>query len=336
MRYVKSFANDSAIQEAVDNKTLGKPYVALNDQTGKIDWNGKDIDYSKMYLTIEALENGRIRTEGDAANSTYYSINGGEWHKSTISLNIWVSAGDEVRFKGTAGGNSLFSGNTLAFDVYGNVESLEYGDNFVGQTSNNVAFTGLFSSCTGLVDASNLVLPATTLVRNCYGSMFQGCTSLTTAPAIPATTLAIECYAGMFSNCTSLTTAPDLPATTLATRCYYQMFYNCSSLTAAPVLPATTLVWYSYQSMFQGCTSLTSAPELPATTLKNGCYNQMFQSCTNLNYIKCLATDISASNCTLYWVSGVASTGTFYKNPAMSSWTTGTDGIPSGWTVIEE
>jgi len=85
--------------------------------------------------------------------------------------------------------------------------------------------------------------------------------------------------------------------------------------------------------MFENCTSLISAPELPATTLESGCYNQMFRSCTNLNYIKCLATNISARNCTEYWVLKVAATGTFVKDASMSSWTTGISGIPSGWTV---
>ena len=85
--------------------------------------------------------------------------------------------------------------------------------------------------------------------------------------------------------------------------------------------------------MFDGCGSLTVAPELPATTLANACYIQMFGGCTSLNYIKCLATDISATNCTYNWVNGVAPTGTFVKNPNMTSWTTGDSGIPSGWTV---
>jgi hypothetical protein len=47
----------------------------------------------------------------------------------------------------------------------------------------------------------------------------------------------------------------------------------------------------------------------------------------------CLATNISASDCTYNWVNGVASNGTFTKVASMSSWTTGTNGIPSGWTV---
>jgi hypothetical protein len=87
--------------------------------------------------------------------------------------------------------------------------------------------------------------------------------------------------------------------------------------------------------MFAGCTGLTTAPELPATTLADKCYNGMFYSCTNLNHITCLATDISASGCTTYWVNGVPSTGTFIKHPDMVDWTTGVSGIPRGWNVVD-
>ena len=85
--------------------------------------------------------------------------------------------------------------------------------------------------------------------------MFNGCTNLTTAPALPATTLAVGCYGMMFWGCTSLTTAPALPATTLAINCYYYMFRGCTSLTTAPNLPATTLADSCYSSMFYGCSS---------------------------------------------------------------------------------
>jgi hypothetical protein len=74
---------------------------------------------------------------------------------------------------------------------------------------------------------------------------------------------------------------------------------------------------------------------LPATTLAGGCYQSMFQKCTSLNYIKCLATDISATKCTYFWFRYGSSTGTFIKHPNMTSWTTGTSGIPSGWTVVD-
>ena len=57
-----------------------------------------------------------------------------------------------------------------------------------------------------------------------YYHIFDGCTSLASAPALPATTLADSCYSNMFSHCSNLTQAPALPATTLVDYCYYNMF----------------------------------------------------------------------------------------------------------------
>lgn len=90
---------------------------------------------------------------------------------------------------------------------------------------------------------------------------------------------------------------------------------------------------FAFASMFYGCTGLTQAPALPATTLTNSCYSSMFRGCTKLANVKCLATDISASSCVASWLSGVASSGTFVKAAAMTSWPSGASGIPEGWTV---
>ena len=85
--------------------------------------------------------------------------------------------------------------------------------------------------------------------------------------------------------------------------------------------------------MFKGCISLTEAPYLPDAVLAGDCYEEMFYGCSSLKKIKCNATDIRITDCTLYWVKDVAASGTFYKNASMSSWHTGASGIPSGWTV---
>lgn len=190
----------------------------------------------------------------------------------------------------------------------------------------------MFSGCTNLTTAP--ALPATTLASSCYAGMFTGCSKLTTAPALPATTLAESCYSSMFDSCTSLRVAPSLPATTLSDYCYREMFAHCSNLEVAPELPATTLVYYCYGGMFWECTSLTTAPELPASTLATSSYSSMFKGCTNLNYVKCLATDVSVYNCINEWLSGVSATGTFVK-AANVEWPSGTSGIPEGWTVEE-
>jgi hypothetical protein len=116
------------------------------------------------------------------------------------------------------------------------------------------------------------------------------------------------------------------------------LFVGCTGILSVDknFLPATTLSNSCYEDMFSGCTSLVNAPELPASTLTQYCYSSMFEGCTKLNYIKMLATDISASACLFGWVNGVSSTGTFVKNPAMTSLPTGLSGIPSGWTVVND
>ena len=306
-RYINSFATENDIQIALENGELLKPYVAYIEDADRIDWNSKTkiVDYTTEYLTFNITSNGNI----NVPTGTTYSINGAEWENTGTT--ITVNSGETIRFKGNNStyDNNAFNGSTAGFEVEGNIMSLIYGDNFKNNStiSSDYAFVGLFRDCEGLTSAENLILPATTLANYCYGSMFGGCTSLTTAPELPATTLARGCYQYMFQGCTKLITAPALPATDLAEACYV--------------------------SMFAGCTSLTTAPELPATTLADSCYDSMFQDCASLNYIKCLATDISASDCTIDWLNGVASTGTFVKNPNMTSWETGTSGIPTGWTV---
>lgn len=297
--------------------------------------------YSDQYLTFTATNSGTFRFSG---NTVSYSLDSGvSWVSLASNTDTpTVPAGSKIMWKAsgltpsTANGIGRFR-SLDNFTVEGNAMSLYYGDDFADKTdlsTKHGAFVGLFSGCTGLTSAENLVLPATTIGIGAYNYMFKDCTSLTTAPELPATTF--NYYGGysyMFHNCTSLRTAPELPATTLVQDCYGYMFYGCTSLTTAPALPATTLVSGCYQEMFNGCTSLTTAPVLPATTLANGCYQLMFYGCTSLNNVTCLARDISATNSTTSWLSLVSSTGTFTKHASMSSWTTGINGIPDGWTV---
>ena len=111
-----------------------------------------------------------------------------------------------------------------------------------------------------------------------------------------------------------------------------KLFNGCTQLISADnlILPNTTRA-YCYQGMFSGCSNLIKGPFLPTTGLAIASYYEMFDGCTSLNYIKCLATNISAANSTKNWVRSVSATGTFIKNDTMNNWTIGTDGIPTGW-----
>ena len=287
-------ATTATTRQSVGTLTLTATYEDKTC-TGSVEVYQEAFDFSKKPLTFNITNDGTIMwiTEDLQAQARIeYKLNNWGWQGfySTIEGSVInVKAGDKIQFRGnnatyTSGlYHSTFSGSTAGFSVEGNIMSLINSEKFATLTTLESAFTfvDLFSYCTGLTSAENLILPATTLEDSCYDSMFRGCTSLTTAP--------------------------ELPASTLADNCYRYMFYGCSSLTVAP--------------------------ELTATSLKRDCYGSMFYGCSNLNNIKCLARYISAYNCTLNWVSGVASTGTFIKNPYTRDWTTGENGIPSGWTV---
>ena len=217
--------------------------------------------------------------------------------------------------------------------VRGNIASLNKGTNDAYKTdyitADRACYVKMFMDCTALIQAPEL--PATTLGIMSYESMFWGCTSLTQAPDLAATNLAYLCCGSMFQECTALTKTGLLPATKLSGYCYNQMFQGCTALTQAPSLPATTLADSCYTFMFYKCSNLKQAPLLPATGLISNCYKGMFRDCTNLTYVKCLATTIPATNCTSDWLNNVSTTGDFYT-PASTTWASGANGIPSGWT----
>lgn len=265
MKYIKRFDTLSAQTEYLNSADIDT-YLGYVDENDTVYYDDAiPVRYDNKYLTIETLTAGNLSISVAGSNVFQYSLDDGStWNNLTFGQTVAVEANKKVLFKAEGleiiGGNSgigriNYSGD---FNVYGNVMSLVYGDNFVGQeVMSNFQFGSLFENAVTLISAENLTLPAKTLTQGCYDDMFAG------------------------------------------------------------------------------CTNMTSAPELPATTLAKYCYNDMFVFCKNLNYIKCLATDISAKGCTTEWVLNVGSSGTFVKNAAMNNWTTGINGIPSGWTVVD-
>ena len=252
------------------------------------------------YLTFTALEKSTIQYIPSSVTTARYSYDKVNWVKAdNVTLNL--NTDDKVYFKGTITGNqsdSNYANFTMTgkISASGSIMSMHNGNQDYKTLKYDYEFYKLFNGCTSLVTAPDL--PATTLTDDCYDFMFADCKSLTTAPAIlPATTLTYCCYQHMFGGCSNLTTVPELPATTLSERCYASMFEDCTSLTSAPELPATKLAYECYRYMFSGCHSLTTAPELPATTLANYCYGDMFLNCHSLTTAPELPATTLVDNC---------------------------------------
>ena len=139
-------------------------------------------------------------------------------------------------------------------------------------------------------------------------------------------------FFSLFGGNKTLVSAKDLilPKNTTE-RCYQDMFNGCSALTVAPELPATILSENCYVGMFTSCTSLMQSPVLPATTLAGSSYLSLFRGCSALNVVISYAQDISAGGALEHWLDGVSQTGDFF-NLGGATYTSGADGIPSGWT----
>ena len=278
------------------------PYMHLVESTGEVMFSGQEVDYP---LYIKALGNLTV----SFGNTYEYSKDNVTWTSATSSTSISATKGEMVFFRAsglTASSSSGIGSFTISngdCNVGGNIMSMVYGADFKGKTeiTQTYQFYKLFysgsSTGVGIVDASGLALPATTLTDGCYGYVFQDQNKLTYPPALPAMVLAYECYRGMFVRCTSLVNAPALPATSLGDGCYRAMFYQCTSLVNPPELPSTILKEHCYDNMFYGCQSLVTAPMLPAKTLLPYCYLSLFRGCTSLVNPPKIGATVLAEHC---------------------------------------
>lgn len=243
--------------------------------------NDCSIDYDEEYFTIEVLSD-EITIFPEYYSVLEYKVDNGEWQLCDNN-GIDATLGQKIQFRGHLVSTNRNAFTTLRnegqFKVFGNINSLYDYDNF---TDNCYDYQMFFYYNHNLIDAENLILPATTMRPLAYKCMFNGCDNLINTPELPATTLAENCYSQMFKDCHSITSAPVLPATVMAVGCYHQMFGNCIGLLTPPALPSTSLAAGCYYQMFANCWVMTSAPQLPATIMFQDCYFYMFQDCKNI------------------------------------------------------
>ena len=152
------------------------------------------IDYSKRYFTVEPLADGNIKFNNSGLS--YSRDNGVTWNTLEANINISMTTGNDIIFKGTTmptGNDALGSfRGTANYKVSGNIESLVHGDNFIGKTD-CFCIANFFIDDTYIIGAENLIIPATELtVSNCYQGAFARCTNFKYAPKLPATTLSIH------------------------------------------------------------------------------------------------------------------------------------------------
>ena len=184
-----------------------EPFYVKNSSTST---TGKTLSITKTgnaapTLTIEkSLDGENWVTMGTTSYPTSITAsmpdNGGKLYLR-CKTDAWTAA---TNYTYT---NSIYvDGN---FDIGGNIMSLVYGSDFTGTETtfpNNVTrvFEMLFYENATIFDASELILPATTLTGACYRSMFAK-SSLRSAPRFTIDVTPIDhAFDQMFSNCSHI------------------------------------------------------------------------------------------------------------------------------------
>ena len=257
----------------------------------------EELPYNQQYLTFDVLSGGTI----------LWVANSGE----TKTISYSINDGEWTQITSTAEGASI---NVSAGD-----KARIKGNNARYASAKDTA--SMFSGGTAAYDVYGNIM---SLIG---GDNFSGLTSFNGQQ---------WAFHDLF-NTSNVVSAKNLimPVTTLTSCCYRAMFAHAKKLTEAPELPATTLASSGYCYMFQDCTALQKAPDLLAETIVGSCYIGMFNSASTLNYIKCTATSGVTTGNTKDWTKAVSNTGTFIR-AANVNWTSGVNGIPTGWLVQDD
>lgn len=293
----------------------------------------QEHDYSQDYFTIESLENSNTITATKNSSGMspviYYSLDDGTtWSNQTLSSGTitfgTIDTGEKIIFKCNIDNwatdwNKYNKFNaSKQFKVYGNVMSLLNGDGFTNNsdfsTNSTFSLCGLFYGVTTVVDAGNLIFPATTLKKSCYNGMFRGCTNLVNGPKLlPALDVPQDGYSSMFEGCVKLTEGPEINATTVSGNTALNRMFcmnRNSKVTAA----------------------MTKSPILRITNPSdyNNVYQQLFCGNGNITEVTILAqgTNLSFNN----WLNNTNSGGVI-KKPQATTLTSGNSGVPSTWTT---
>ena len=185
-------------------KGIVKLTATANDRTYSYTTTGdKEFADSKYYLvkakmqknpvayteplTLECNDSkGCLITVSNSSDLEYSKDGGTTWipYKSRITLD---KIGDKVSFRGTWSTRETGSSSRTHFScvgicyIYGNIMSLLSKEDYATMTElpYNETFQTLFQDNKDIThaDGKNLVLPATTLRKNCYYQMFSGCTN---------------------------------------------------------------------------------------------------------------------------------------------------------------
>ena len=299
MKHLKKVETYEEYNAFIISSGFALPNVTkIVERDPEMDFNVKYNPFNESsYLWFYAIDDGSVKftipAKNPVANISYiaYSLdNGNSWttvqnvDEEQVEAEAELKAGQKVLFKGEcvsgtnwtsaateASSNPARFSSTMPVNLGGNLASIMYGDDFVGQTamkcSPSHAFWNLFAGMP-IIYATSFCLPFLSLPNAAYQRMFNFCADMVEGPAVlPATNVNTQSYHVMFSGCTSLREVPTMNVTGYTgADCLNGMFAHCYSLKRA-IVPKGNPGTGSWQSMYQSCTGITSSDPITATNI---------------------------------------------------------------------
>ena len=238
------------ISDDMDDVSLGSLVVTV--ESGKL----------PAYVLIESPTDNNIILKleyfsQDSCAAIQYSFDGISWDaEDTLasakgSNSYFITGHSKLYLRGVSpngfSGESilLLSAGPENLKLSGNIMSLlDYRKLERGEmpTLPEDAFYCLFAGSPSLEDASELLLPASTVPAGAYKNMFNFCEHLVKPPALPATEVGDMAYNSMFAVCTSLEYLPWISMTkftansdAVAESACEKMFTGCSNIKISKV-----------------------------------------------------------------------------------------------------
>ncbi len=260
-----------------------------------------------------------INADRTDARNFKYSTDGTTWTATKPD----IPAGGRVYIKANAttwsvNGEDIWNakiGASQQFNVGGNIMSIFYGDYFTGaettfpDPTKEYILCGMFTR-TGVIDASELIIPVQYMPVGACRSFFLECEQLQKGLAsLPATQLGHHCYQGMYENCHAMTVANS-------------------------VLPALHVPQNAYEGMFGHDENFATAPEIMAQTGEYRAIADTFYDCESINAVTVHLTSWN-NDVTSGWLHNTASTGVITKPAGLSIPSDSESGCPTGWTTAD-
>lgn len=252
---------------------------------------------------------------------------------------------------------------------YENTNLVTLPDTIGAASLQDYAFYSTFENCYSIQTVPvNFIKDVQLLNYMCFYHTFYNCSSITSIskfPIVPGGTY--QYYDETYGYCTSLTsidlsyiegkvgqegvvslgtdhgmfpysgiTDVDLSGvTSLGSYGLKRFLLNCENLVSVDISNIETASGsYSLEEFVKGCPLLTSIDLTKLTQVGSGCCNNMCNGDTSLSEIKIGVTDWD-TNSFVNYVQDVAASGTFYKTSTASIPVDSTNGIPTGWTVVD-